>query len=334
MSTLLDALKNGDFGIGGKIASDFDDSFANKVPVYRDAVVNDYFRYNTDLNQSIAKIAVKDNLNDDQIQRIIEEVNNQVYLIKYNQMKSSPDREVEFNLASLPQIKDCFKSTDLISNKAAEQNSNGESIEKKAGWSDGGKEDKINFLNYNAYDTVSLSVEMCSKEQIEKKANEKKMERLNKECSESLKKCAGEFYEIADAMIKLDRHNMDTQDIFAQLCKQANLMKLDQLTIKNAITQKVAQLKDYRKISDGYDFNVDLVNIEKAANEFSLGEYSFLDKQVKTASNSDMPIIVTDGNRVIKNVSDLVKLAMDAKQNQLKAKSAYNDLSVIASKTK
>jgi hypothetical protein len=191
MSTLLDALKNGDFGIGGKIASDFDDSFANKVPVYRDAVVNDYFRYNTDLNQSIAKIAVKDNLNDDQIQRIIEEVNNQVYLIKYNQMKSSPDREVEFNLASLPQIKDCFKSTDLISNKAAEQNSNGESIEKKAGWSDGGKEDKINFLNYNAYDTVSLSVEMCSKEQIEKKANEKKMERLNKECSESLKKCAG-----------------------------------------------------------------------------------------------------------------------------------------------
>jgi hypothetical protein len=59
-----------------------------------------------------------------------------------------------------------------------------------------------------------------------------------------------------------------------------------------------------------------------------------LDKQVKTASNSDMPIIVTDGNRVIKNVSDLVKLAMDAKQNQLKAKSAYNDLSVIASKTK
>jgi NTP pyrophosphatase (non-canonical NTP hydrolase) len=249
-------------------------------------------------------------------------------------MKSSPDREVEFNLASLPQIKDCFKSTDLISNKAAEQNSNGESIEKKAGWSDGGKEDKINFLNYNAYDTVSLSVEMCSKEQIEKKANEKKMERLNKECSESLKKCAGEFYEIADAMNKLDRHNMDTQDIFAQLCKQANLMKLDKLTIKNAITQKVAQLKDYRKISDGYDFNVDLVNIEKAANEFSLGEYSFLDKQVKTASNSDMPIIVTDGNRVIKNVSDLVKLAMDAKQNQLKAKSAYNDLSVIASKTK
>jgi predicted transcriptional regulator len=77
MSTLLDALKSGDFGVGGKVASELDNSFANKVASYRDAIVNDYLRYNTDLNQSIAKIAQSDNLNDDQIQRVIEEFEKQ-----------------------------------------------------------------------------------------------------------------------------------------------------------------------------------------------------------------------------------------------------------------
>lgn len=328
MSTsLLEALSSGAPEKKDDTNIDFvSGEFAKKVDGYKNMVVDGYMRNSIDVNRSIARIAQKETLNDDQISRIIEEVNNQIYLLKYNQMKSSIDREVSFDIASLSKIKGIIKSGEANKpiNQQKEASSIDSAFEKTASE---GEADGLNFLNYSSHQMPGLRPEKVAdrKVYLEKKIFEK-IAVLEEEVVADMQKTAGDIYTIAEAFIKYDRSNIQVQPIFENMCKQANFRKADQVVLRSAIDQKVAQLKEYRVLPGDYIFNVDLVDIEKVADEFSLGMYSFMDKLANDkGSNQKVPVVVTD-KKTVRSVDDILSLARSAVDDNKKTAMKQKEL--------
>jgi len=307
MSSLFESLSKGVDKSIEKTSSDFGD-FAEKLAVYKDIAVNDFKKFNIDLNQSIAKIAKENNLNDDQIQRIVEEANTQVYLLKYAEMRRFPQREVVFPIAKVASVKD------IVVNGVKK---NEEVIEKKASWAGEGLEDSLNFLNYTSHETMGMAPD---KNRTMKDILAYKLAHEINAAEETLdeKKAAftSNIHTIADAMVRYDRANVDTQGIFEVICKEASIHKSDQSIIKTAVEQKVGRMKEYRLVPANYELTIELVDIEKQADDFSMGKYSLVKKASATQSNSGMPIVVTDNGTVIRQVSDLISMALNIQRHR------------------
>jgi hypothetical protein len=181
---------------------------------------------------------------------------------------------------------------------------------------------------------MNLSVDMQTKEQILEKEAKAELEKVENEYKKTIDKFAADIYNLADCMVKYDRFNLDVQELFTFMCKEADFRKYDQCFIKDAITQKVAQLKEYKLVADDYDFNVELVDVDKVNDEFSLGKYSFVKQAKITPSNSNIPTVLTDGGRTIRDLGELVNTAKSAKDNQKKAKELSDKKNSIATKNK
>ena len=341
MSSLLDALsKNHSAGPkqGESLSNILGSDFGKRVETMRDSVVNNYLRFKTDLNKSIAQIAENENLNDDQIHRIIEEVNNQVYLIKYKEMRNSPDREVQFDIASLPKIKEFIRNGEAHKpsdvNALHSEKESGTlcgSFEKKASFENMEGGDSLNFLNYCSYDVGSLNSEIPFdiKNDLVRKVTDK-LACLENERDCLVEKIASDYYTIAEALIKYDRANIDVNETYSVLCREASLRGSEQNYIRDAITQKVAQMKEYRLIENDYELNLEFVDLEKTANEFSLGQYSLLKKADETQSNQNVPVVAVD-NKTIRSVNDLINIADDISANKQKLETNKQEIKHINS---
>lgn len=308
MATLLEALSDGSFDMQNK--RDLSSGFARELTSYRDKVVNDYVKHKIDLNKSIANLAKSKNFNDDQIQRVIEEVNNQVYLIEYSKLKEQPERNVTFDIAMLPKIKGIMDG----SYKEKESN-NSVNLQKTASEcgsfekiaSDESQGDMRNF--FNSYNVHSCSLRFETKED-ESKIYLQKIAKSIVEEDEKLEKMAKEMdrglNSLGMAMIKYTQLGLDTNSIFNEMGKEAGLSEKDMELVKIATESRLENLKETTPIPK--EFKVEL-NIEKVANEdFSLGKFSM----VKTASVSNryVPTIIVD-KVAIKGMDELVKLASD-----------------------
>jgi len=316
MPSLLEALSGG-LSFSSPAVKD-SGSFALQLGLYKDSVVNDYNKYSTPLNESIAKIAKENSLNDNQIQRIVEEVNNQVYLVKYAQVKQYKEREVIFDLASLKVVKGILEGKEAIEDN--------DSIEKKASWKEG---DDLNFLNYNKCKLPGMredKIKPLSEIMGEKLAHE--ISEKNKNFDKALEKFAETTYDIAEALIKYDRFNKDPQEIFSHICKEASVNKYDQIMIKKAVTQKVNQLKEARYLPSDYKLELNIVDCAKEDN-FSLGEYS-LNKRANVAqSNVELPVIETDSKKVIKNIQSLINMAEKMQEEKQKVINLNENKNII-----
>lgn len=322
MTSLLEALSAGFDTVGSKANVS---NFAKKLDSYKNMIVNEFLKYNISLNKLIAKVAKQENLNDDQIQRIVEEVNNQVYLIKYTQMKNSPEREVVFDLASLKGVKE---EIDGVSTTVKPENGNDKTahdntgyIEKKASW-DNNVGDKLNFLNYSAgYDCNSLSPDaMRSKKSIDIEKIALDIKTTNDQIKYSIDKVAQYSNVIADTLIQYKKHGLNEQDIFDTICKEANCNSRDQLLIKKTADNRINVMKNNKELPSNFEFNIELTNTAKEAEDFSLKQYSFAKEAgFQTASNQPVPIVITD-EAVVKNINDLIKTVEGLSQNSELAK--------------
>lgn len=322
MPSLLEALSDGSFDTTGLKAASGD--FTHKLDVYKRTIVDEYLKYNIDLNKSIAKIAKKDNLNDDQIQRIVEEVNNQVYLILYNRMHNSSDRNVEFDLASAKKIKDEIsgKTSPAVEEETKAANFNyGRTMEKTASWGNAG--DKPNMFNHVSYDFTGIGPDARrSKENIELEKTAYELQKVNTDIQKYTEKAASSAYIVADALIQYSRHGLDAQNIYEEICKTAQCNIVDQKMIQGAVQQKIAQLQECRKLPKEYSVKLNMVNTQKEASEFSLQQYSFMKEAAfSTASNQNVPIVVTD-ETTIRSLNDLVKQINNISENTKSAKSS------------
>lgn len=291
MSSLLNSLSSNN--IEKVSASIPDNSFTLKLSQYGDSVISLYNKANTSLNEGIAKIAQTEKLLDDQIQRIVEYVNNHVYLEKYAKMRNFPEREVVFDLASLPGVKD------VINGK----------LEKAASESS-----VLNFLNYSGHDTGSLSPDKKKElKQIfaEKLASE--MNQLNEEFDKTVQSYADGAYTIASALIQYDRMYKNAQEIFEELCTEANIKKVDQIIFKEATEQKIAQMKEYKELPQDYTLEIKLAE-EKPKSKFSLGDKSYMKPKKK------LDTIITDDKKVIKGIQSLISAAQKMQEDKSKMK--------------
>lgn len=311
MATLLEALSDGSFDMQNK--RDLSSGFARELTSYRDKVVNDYVKHKIDLNKSIANLAKLKNFNDDQIQRVIEEVNNQVYLIEYSKLKEQPERNVNFDIAMLPKIKGIMDG----SYKGSENNNNGVNLQKTA--SECGSFEKIasdesqgDLRNlFNSYNVHSCSLRFETRED-ESKIHLQKIARSIVSEYDRIEKIAKEMdnglNSLGMAMIKYTQLGLNTNQIFNQMGKEASLSNNDMELIKIATESRLENLKETTPIPQ--EFKVEL-NIEKEAEEdFSLGKFSMV--KTASASNRCVPSIIVD-KIAIRGIDELVKLASDVR---------------------
>lgn len=330
MATLLDALSDGSYDLQNK--RDLSGDFSKKLLDYRNLVVSEFLKFNIDLSKAISKIAKRENLNDDQIQRIVEEVNNQIYLVKYDQLKGRPDREVEFDLASQDKVKKFMKGEDVNSNSEPKE----ESVEDKISPKTAFERDKIEsmekvasvegydlfngMLSHNFGD-LSVDTRMTRDEfmmtKIANHINEKQDE-LNK-VAKLLKNTAGE---LGDTFVNLGRLGSDASEVLSTIIKSAGLNEKEVELIKEATADRINLLVERRYLPENFTVDLTNVNLEKKASErFALGKYS-LNKTASVVCDTKIPHICLSTNKVINSIDDIIKLASDMKSyaNDLRTK--------------
>lgn len=312
MATLLDALS--DCSFDSQVKRDLSGNFSKNLISYRDRVVSQYLKFNTDLSELISEIAKKENLNDDQIQRIVEEVNNQVYLIKYDKLKDQNEREVDFDIASVQKVKNKIKGTSEIKEKSEDVNKESEKVAfetdreyiEKIASSEGISGIFSGILEYT-YGDLSTGNKIPKEEFLIKKIaskvkeEEKGIEKISSEINHSIR-------ELAETFIHLERLGGDTNSVMSSLIKQANITQKGFEIIKEAITEKIATYVEEKYLPHTFEVTFDNLNLEKTASEkYSLGKYSFN----KKAHECNIPLICLSTNKAIRSFSDIEKLAND-----------------------
>jgi hypothetical protein len=317
---MLDTMLEDDATVGvpgtNAVSSDDNENFTNNLKKWTNKVVNDYSRYKVELNKNIASIAQANNLNNDQIQRLIEEVNTQIYLIEYNKNRNKLDRDVDFDIASLQTVKDLI-GNDTKANREVQDDptKEGEKADMNKKASAGG-EDSLNFLNYTAYDTCGLSEDKkISKRDLLERMIIPKLASEQQEYEHDFREFTTDVYTMADALVKMAQLNVDVQDVFSTVCKEASLHKETQLFVKKAVEQRVNQLKENHKLPDKFACDIELVDGLTKEAKLSLGKHSL----IKEANNSNkkLPTVVTD-KKLIRDYNDLIDLAVSIHKRQNK----------------
>ena len=303
-----------DVGVNSSTGEDM--NFVGNLKRWTQKVINDYLKHGININKNIASIAQQNNLNNEQIQRIVEEVNTQVYLVEYGKTKNRTTRDVEFEIGNMQDIKNLL-GNDVRANLEAPhdpENPEEPTMKKKASLEDEG--DKLNFLNYSPYDTFGLAEDKSiSMEKIAKRELEGKVAQTTKEFNKVAMDFGTDIYCMADALIKFARLNEDHQSIFEKVAKESELKKSTQSLIKKAMAQKIEQLKKAKVVSPNFNCDLELVDGFTKEAKLTLGKYSLIKEAGDNSSNKPLPTVITD-KKLIKGYKDLINLASDIKKAQ------------------
>lgn len=268
--------------------------FVEKLAAYASVISTNMIKYAEPLNLGIAKIAKANNLNDDQIQRVVEECNNRVFLIKYAHLKNEDDRRVSFDIASLQGVKDAM-------------NGNNE-LEKVASV----KVDDFGF-DVKSYGG-SFTSDLCGYN--ETKLKDVVMEKVASDLSQSKQMSSKlstdldeHVYTIADAISHAEVQYGTGQRLFNEMTKQAELNLDYQEMLCGAINEKVASA-----ISEGLwcgDPNFKVYQCVTTDSRFTLGKHSFIEK---FAGLDPLNQSIKCSHHIIDGVGELVKLAHTVKK--------------------
>lgn len=318
--TMLEMLEDGkEYSQGASVSAKGGAGFTTSLTQWTTKVVSDFLRYRTDLNMAIAKIAQANNLNNEQIQRIIEEVNTQVYLTEYNRQRSSFNRAVEFEVASLQKIKDLMgNDTKANTETPVDPATKWEKprMAKKASVEPTSGGDKLNFFNYTSHEMSNLSEDkkMSKRTLIEREVTEK-LAAAQESYDRSVRNFTTDVYCLADAFVQLERKGGSTQATFEIMCKEAALTKKQQLMVKEAVEQRAAQLKARRELPEMFSCELQLVEGQAKVAKLSLGEHSLIKTASPLSSNKLLPTIITD-KAVFRDIASFIKVASSIKEQQ------------------
>jgi len=288
-------------------------------------VISEFLKFNIDLNQAIAKIAKRENMNDDQIHRIVEEVNNQVYLIKYKKLVGA-DREVEFNIASIDGVKKCMRgessSSDSDKTEPTDEPKKSEKVAFEQNKIDDEYMEKIasdehyDLFNGNldhSFGDLSVNMKYSRGDFFLKKIAEtldRKEDELNKISKEVMHYCN----ELGDTFISLEKLGSDVNEVMSAIVKSANLNEREIGLIKEATEERIAMYKERKALHDNFSVELNNIDVEKKASEkFTLGKYS-LSKIASVVCDTEIPNILLSTNKSLRSIDDIVKLASDFKQ--------------------
>ena len=276
-----------------KMGSEYLGDFKTQLEKFTAEITSEHIRTNADLNLLIANAAKKNNLNPDQIQRIIEEANNSVHLYYYNKQKNNDVRDVRFPIARKNKINEILTgekpTTDLKKTAFYPGTSSMEKVASDE--SDEGFDIVKEYVSpikiRDRYSEVEAFKEKVKAEQL--------IESLEKEAfaiKDGMSK-------IASVLIKNELVNKGSaQAIAGFLFKEASVRFVD--SFENVFAANVAREISQHHIPE--DFEQELFLTEKKASEFSLGKFSFLNEKPTFTT------AIVDGE-IFKDIDSLKKIA-------------------------
>lgn len=302
MATLAETLIN-DAADLGRVNTMYQDSpFVRELPGLIQQVSSSYLNNGVSLNESISKIASEKKYNDEQIQRICEEANNQVYMAKYASFKGNLERDVKFELASV---------------KGVRSVGNG-NMEKKASYTPA--ESPLDRLDNMCFDMTPES-----DVKIEKIAADKVVRLMDKLAREE-EKYANSVTEdvtcVAQTLIEQEKLGNSADEVFRSLCKQANLTDGMMNLYKKAVCENIERMKQANYLPPS--FKIELNKYQQDKN-FSVGEFGF----AKEASATPFISIITENGTSVSEFSDLVKIASRVNSCMVKLAERQNKIKEI-----
>lgn len=307
-------------------------AYMAKITALKDIVIRNFYQKGINLNESIANIASEENLNHDQLSRLIEEVNCDVYLEEYGKTKNKSVRDVKFDIASMTKIKDLMNPQD---SQDLEKTQDDPKLKKVKGGNKGMMKrafdenfegDSLNAFNYTAFETCGLAPE-ADKDIDPNIFKVRKIAKAITELDEDIEKLSRELYDdysaLTNSLIKVAQHNGDAQELFTSICKEAQFELNYQEGVIDLFTEKVANYKELGYIAPSAKIELSLVKDITPEKDYSLGEYSLQKK-----ANEETPVVVTNKG-VIKDVNNLITLANKIEKNQKKMQDKQNKVKSI-----
>ena len=277
-------------------------NFLTRFKSWVNKVASDFRMYDINLNDNIVKIAKENNLNKDQIQRIVENVNVDVFLDKYAKTRGGKERRVEFELADVEKI-------------AAKLNIK-VVPEKQVKNKEGGKLDKTASYNPVKLDSTTSSVEYFPKLWDSEKLAKERRNIISRRVLDKLASVQAQSYaltkellwkiaRVGDSLISYARMGEPIQEVFSDLVKEAALSKHTQHPICGYVLEKSAEMKSQYKLPKNVLCEISLVDMPEKA-PYSLGKFSLLKEGSDFGKN--YPDIISNGHfTTFKDLTSLAK---------------------------
>lgn len=299
--------------------------YAKKLAEMKNIVIDKY-KKGIGLNESIAQLATERQLNQEQIKRLLEEANQEVYLIEYAKLKHKVVRDVKFEIASLSKIKDLMNPED--SKKIEQEGGNAmqrkpfgvredkpQGIAKRA-FEEDAPSVKFDCFNYTAYETGSMMPDAYKDVDPTKFAKEKIAKELD-EIDVKIEKLASDvcdtYNELASNFIEIGRHNNNTvmRNAYIQMCKEASFDLGKQKALNDIFDERLQMAKKAGYVNPNDDLSLDLiVDYSKPNERFDLGKYS-----LSKIAEEDT-VVINPNKTTMKKINDLVKLADKVQKQQ------------------
>ncbi|MGE7305842.1 hypothetical protein ACQKJG_18635 [Priestia megaterium] len=276
--------------------------FQEKVKRLSQQAAEKSVNQNIDLSKVLADISKKESFNRVQIQRLVEESNTIAYNLRYDKKRSSNDRRISFQLASLADV------VEEMGSDAPPEMNNPNLSSGKAGE---GSMDKAASVEPSYFHNLNADVDGMRQRQMEKRAayekqeNEKELNRLKRE-SESC------IFKIANSLVMTEKQYKTGNEVFNTLLNDVSLTDdaVEGITKKASfIGQELVKRRRARP-----DFVVTLTeeHSTKVADHV-LGEYSLLKQADDSTKVKEIKIQPTSQ---VNDYQQLIALARQLERQQ------------------
>lgn len=285
-----------------KSASDVG-SFESKLEGYI-SDIKSKFKPGMNLSDEVTKIAERDSLTDDEIDRVCQSINMSTYQDLFDKSIGKEDRGVKFSIAKPEQVKKAVNGTsEEVSKEASELDGD---MEKKAG----PKDIVSAILNYNPEGRNTK----YSRAAVPEARRDYLFEKIAKDISSDFEKLASVESDINEDLQTMgvcfckyasDVRGIDYQKVFDRMSFRAGLRRGTQIKIRN----KFDDMKGVYKIASDVSLNlIDVSSVE----DFSLGNHSI--SKIAEAEVSALPDVV-DKKRDVRDFEKLVQIALKIQDN-------------------
>lgn len=267
--------------------------------------VKSKFRDNMSLTDEVIKIATRDSLTDDEIDRVCQALNMKTYQDQFEKTVGKDDRSVRFPIASPEKVKAAVRGPVKEEGEKAASEMDGE-MEKSAG----GKDLVSRIINYNPEGRDRI----YSKPLLPNARTEFLLDKIAKNLREDIEKAAALQREIDEGVETVsicfskyasDARGLDFQGAFDRMSYRAGLRRGTQMKIRDQFDK----VKGYHKIAS--DVTLNLINIDEVE-DFSLGNHSI--SKIAEEPVASLPEVV-DKKRDVKDFEKLVQIALKIQEN-------------------
>lgn len=248
--------------------------FHEKIKAFANEAANRSIETSDDLNTVIADISRREKFNQIQIQRLVEEGNTVAYNKRYDKLRNTNDRRIDFPVASLEGVVKEMGSDappEEINPNVAKGQSNGGSMSKAA---------STQIEPSHIHNPNSRLEER--KEKYDKKLQALKERRTEHEKMATEREYNSTIFKVANSLVMTERMYKSANEVFNTMLSDVSISQ----EAVDGIIKKASEISkamvDSRKAQPGFMVTLSENPTEKVANHL-LGEYSLI-KEAETNS--------------------------------------------------